>query len=402
MGDATQEAPMDRPIDRRFRRRHILKRGIQAAMAVALISAGLILAPGWIAPSVSRNRIRTAIVDAGPVEATITASGTAAPEFEQVLSSPIDTRVVKILSRPGAVLKKGQPILDLDVSESLLSFENNLNDLDSQRQIKRLELQFNESTYTKNCKMYERGLIPEDEVRRAKLAVDRAHIELLRLESSIRNTRQSIQARLDGWVPEVKMLHNGTAEIQRQLTLATLRADRDGVLTWMVPQEGITLRKGEVVARIADLSSFRVEATVSDVHAARLSAGLPVRVKVNEDYLSGTISNVLPTIEDGVITLQVGLEDRSSKLLKSNLRVDVLIITDRKLHVLRVKKGPSLNGEGLQDVFVIRGDIAVRTPVRIGLSSFDHHEVLDGLLEGDEVILSDMSEYMHMKEVKIK
>lgn len=371
-------------------------------MAVALVSAALIWAPGWIAPSVSRNRIRTAVVDAGPIEASITASGTVIPEFEQVLSSPIDTRVVRILSRPGAVLKKGQPILDLDVSESLLSFENRLDDLNSQLQIKRLDLQFLESTYAKNRKMYERGLIPEDEVRRAKLAVDRASIELLQLENAIHNTRQTFQARLDGWAPETKPLQNEMAEARRPITLATIRADRDGVLTWTVSQEGITLHKGEVIARIADLSSFRVEATVSDVHATRLSAGLPVRIKVNDDYLSGIITNILPTIQDGVLTLQVGLEERSSKLLRSNLRVDVFLITDRRARALRVKKGPSLNGEGQQDVFVIRGDIAVRTPVRIGLSSFDHCEVLDGLLEGDEVILSDMSEYMHMKEVRVK
>ncbi|MSS70188.1 MAG: HlyD family efflux transporter periplasmic adaptor subunit [Candidatus Latescibacteria bacterium] len=393
---------MDRPIDRRFRRKQIVKRGIQAMMAVALIAFTLIWAPGWIAPSVSRNRIRTATVDAGPIEATITASGTVIPEFEQVLSSPIDTRVVNILSRPGAILKKGQPILDLDVSESLLTFENKLDDLNSQLQIKNLDLQFYDATYAKNRKMYERGLIPEDQVNQAKLAVDKADIELQRLENSIRNTRQSIQTQLDGWVPESQMLQDRSAENPRRITLATLRADRDGVLTYVTPQEGIAVHKGEIIARIADLSSFHVEAAVSDVHATRLHTGLPVRVKVNDDYLTGTITHILPTIEDGIITLQVGLEDRSSKLLRSNLRVDVFIITERRARALRVKKGPALNGEGSQDVFVIRGDMAIKTPVRIGLSSFDHSEILDGLLEGDEVILSDMSDYTHMKEVKVK
>jgi HlyD family secretion protein len=82
--------------------------------------------------------------------------------------------------------------------------------------------------------------------------------------------------------------------------------------------------------------------------------------------------------------------------------VDVFIVTERRARALRVRKGTSLNGEGPQDVLVIRDDVAVRTPVRLGLSSFDCCEVLDGLLEGDEVILSDMSDYMHMKEVKVK
>lgn len=100
--------------------------------------------------------------------------------------------------------------------------------------------------------------------------------------------------------------------------------------------------------------------------------------------------------------MMVALEDKSSDLLKSNLRVDVLISTDRKERALRIKKGPFAGGEGSKDVFVIRGDTAIKTPVRFGISSFDQYEVLQGLIEGDEVIISDMKDYLHLKEVKLK
>jgi HlyD family secretion protein len=69
---------------------------------------------------------------------------------------------------------------------------------------------------------------------------------------------------------------------------------------------------------------------------------------------------------------------------------------------LRIKKGPALNAEGVRDVFVIRGDTAVKTPVKMGIASFDTYEVVDGLLEGDEVILSDMTGFQHLKEVQLK
>ena len=89
--------------------------------------------------------------------------------------------------------------------------------------------------------------------------------------------------------------------------------------------------------------------------------------------------------------------------MRSNLRVDVLIITERKNEALRIKKGPFINGgEGTHDVFVIRGETAVRRPAEIGISSFDQYEVVGGLLQGDEVIISDMGDYMHLKEVKVK
>ena len=89
-------------------------------------------------------------------------------------------------------------------------------------------------------------------------------------------------------------------------------------------------------------------------------------------------------------------------ILRSNLRVDVQIITERKDRVLRIKKGPALTGGGLNEAFVIRGASAIRTPIHLGIASFDAFEVVSGLMEGDEVIVSDVSPYMHLKEFSIR
>ena len=102
------------------------------------------------------------------------------------------------------------------------------------------------------------------------------------------------------------------------------------------------------------------------------------------------------------MTLQVALKDPSSPLLRSNLRVDVGIVTARKPRVVRIRRGPFATGEGAQQVFVVRGDRAVRTPVELGLASFDHFEVVRGLVPGDEAIISDMSDYTRLKEVRIR
>jgi HlyD family secretion protein len=125
-------------------------------------------------------------------------------------------------------------------------------------------------------------------------------------------------------------------------------------------------------------------------------------VKVNEDYLTGTVASILPTIQNGIITLNANLDNKSSKLLRPQLRVDVFIITAHQDHALRIKKGPFVNGEGSHEVFVIRDGVAYKTPVRIGLASFDQYEVVEGLSEGDEVIISDVRDFIHMKEIKVK
>lgn len=414
---------MDREIDPGFRRKQLIRRAIYVTAAVSLVAMVFVWGPALIKPSVARARIRTAKVDAGPIEATISAAGTVAPEFEQVLSSPISTRVLKILKRPGATVQKGDPIVELDMSESVLALEkmsqqiemkqnqqakarldlqNTLISLKSQWEIKNLEYKSASAVVARNRQLHKQGLLSEDTLRQTELLEEKARFELKQLEDSKQNAEQSTKTQLDGLGLEMKTLEKELAESRRQLELATTKSDRDGVLTWVVTEEGATVQKGDVLARIADLNSFRVRATTSDIHAGRVAQGLAASVKINDEYLDGTISSIEPTIKDGVITFLVGLADKSSSLLRSNLRVDVLIVTERKNRALRIKKGPFVSSDGVHDVFIVRGDTAFRTPVRIGISSFDNFEVLDGLLEGDEVIISEMTEYMHMKEVKIK
>lgn len=415
---------MDREIDISFRRIRLLRR---LAMVAALGAAGavaFIWGPRLIEPSIARVRIRTARVENGRIEATITASGTVLPEFERVISSPVNARVLKILKRPGAVLAKGEPIIQLDLNESLLAIEklnqqielkrnqqakeklaleNTLIDLQGMRDIKNLEYKSAKAATARSRTLFQQGLQSEERLRELELAEEKVALELKQLEDSRRNAEQSTRTQLEGLALELKSLEDDRGEARRQLELATTKSDRDGVLTWVVSEEGSTVEKGALLARIADLNSFRVEATVSDVHAHRLSAGLPVIVKINDTTsLGGSVARINPTVTNGVMTLVVDLDDKSNPQLRSNLRVDVLIETDRKERVLRLKKGPFANGEGSTDVFVIRGDAAIRTPARFGLAGSENFEVVQGLLEGDEVIISDMTDFMHAREVKLR
>lgn len=414
---------MDREIDVIVRRKQIFKRVALGVILLSTFATLLIFGPAWIKPSLNRNRIRVAKVETGSLEATITAAGTVVPEFEQVLSSPVDARVLKILKRPGDLLAQGEAILQLDVSASVLAvekinqqielkqnaqakakldLESTLNSLQGQIETKTLDHKSLSAGSARNRELFKSGLLAEDKLREVELLEEKAALELKQLTVSKRTAQQSTQTQLAGLDLELKQLDKERDEAKRQLELATTKSDRNGVLTWVVQEEGATVPKGSVIARIADLNSFRVDATISDVHANWLSPGMLVSIKINDDYLKGALRSIDPTIKNGVITLQVSLLDKSSALLKSNLRCDVLIVTDHKDKALRIKKGPFANAEGARDVFVIRGDMAIKTPVKFGIASFENYEVLAGLLEGDEVIISDMNDYQHLKEVKIK
>lgn len=413
---------MDRPLDSEYKIKHIIKRIVGAILAVSLVAGVFAIAWLWLSPSVKRVRIRTAEVDRGSIEATITASGTVLPEIEQVVSSPIDARVLKILKHVGDKVSKNEAILELDTNASILALDKvnqelslrenrqkkvqlalneKINQIKSQEKIKQLDWQSLKAQAIQNRKLFGQGLLAENVCQQSELQEAKALIELQQMEIAKQNAEETSKTEIAGLDLEINILKKEQLEASRLLELATTRADRDGVLTWVVLEEGTTIRKGDVVARIADLKSYRLEASISDIHAKALSIGQIAKVKINEDYLDGVISNILPTIKNGAMTFEISLAEKASPLLRSNLRTDVLIITSKKDGILRIKKGPFINGDGKQEVFVIRGDIAIKVPVTIGIASFDVYEIVDGLIEGDEVIISDMRDYLHLSEVKL-
>jgi HlyD family secretion protein len=379
--------------------------------------------PSIVGPAVSRDRIRTARVERGVVDATIAATGLVVPEIEQVLASPVDARVLRVLQRPGAHLTAGEPILELDVSQARLdvdkvtqdlaikanaqaqkrlALDKSLIDLDSRTEIKRLQLASLQSQLARDRQLSSQGLLSVEQLKKSELATSQAEIELKQITAERANARQATHAELEGLELEIGKLRKEEAEAARQLTLASPRAGRDGVLTWVVTQEGAAVTKGQALARVADFSSFRVDAGVSDVYARQLRVGLPAVVIAGEQRFDGTVAEVNPTVTNGVITVVIALQDRSNPTLRSNLRTDVEIVTARKVDATRVRRGPFATGEGGAEVFVVRGDRAVKVPVTFGLSSQTYFEVTSGLTPGDEVIVSDMRDYMRLREVRLR
>jgi HlyD family secretion protein len=414
---------MDRPLSAEVTRRRTARRIALAVFAVALLVGAIVVVPGWIRPSVSLARVRIGTVERGPIEATLTASGLVVPRFEHLITSPIDSRVQEVLLEPGAPVSPGDRLVALDVGptaralekldEGLALKENErrrtgidlkeaLADLEGKLRIKELEIRSYEFDVEKNTRLSERGLITEDVLRRSQTDLERSRIERDQLERAVELKRETAEAKLAGLDLEVSILKKDRADAAERLQLATATADRQGILTWVVSEVGAAVQRGEEIARIADLSSFRVEATLSDVHADRVAAGLPVDVRVGELFLRGRVTNVLPTIEGGTLTLEVSLQEPSHSALRQNLRVEVHIVTERKEDALWLPRGSFVTVAGQRAVFVVHGEAAVRTPVEFGLANFAATEIVHGLAAGDSVILSDMSDHAHVREVRIR
>jgi len=414
---------MDRHIDPAVQRRRKLRRLIVPSGIAVVGLVLVVLVTGWLRPAVRRDRVRTAPVVHGDVSATLDASGLVVPGFEQILTAPVATRVVEILKTSGSAVEPGEPIVRLDdkdarrdvarLEEQIALQENarrqtdlelarTRNDLTSRRAVKALELESSQYELERNRRMFGEGLGSQDEIRKSENDVARAIIELKHFDTQMVNAEEDLATRVEGLALEIAILEKDLESAREVLERTTVTSERAGIVTWVVASEGATATEGEAVARVADLSAYRVDASLSDVLARRLTVGLPAVVRSGETRLSGRVHKILPTVQNGIVTFEVHLDEPDHPILRPNLRVDVHAVTEQRTDALCLRRGPLLNVDGRDHVFVVRGNKAVRTPVTIGLSNFEVYEITEGLSQGDEVIISDMSDHRTSKEVKLR
>ncbi|MFH1853480.1 MAG: HlyD family efflux transporter periplasmic adaptor subunit [Candidatus Neomarinimicrobiota bacterium] len=414
---------MDRELSRNQLIKNRVKTGLRLAGIFLLIIIGLIILRQIFKPAIKFSRIMVATAEVGRIEDALTASGTVIPEFEQVVTSPIQSSVVDVFHQAGDLVVRGTAILQLNTEfvrlrrgrllEELelqknkkiqlnLALERNRTELQAQHDIKELNLELLQSKVNQAEHLHSIGAGSKDNLDQARLNLEIARRELKLLEQTIENEEKTLSADLHGVDLQIGIQENTIAEIDRQLELAEIRADRDGVITWVNDNIGSTVQAGDIVVRIADLTSYKVECQISDIHATKLKLGGPVRVRLGDRDLHGVISGIQPTIRGGIATFFIGLDDKTDQALRSNLRVDVFVITAFKDNIMRVKNGPFVDGPGRQDIFVVAGKKALRKTVDIGATNLDYVELKNFVAAGERIIISDMEKYKHLEAVAIK
>ncbi|MDO7848742.1 HlyD family efflux transporter periplasmic adaptor subunit [Hymenobacter sp. M29] len=414
---------MDRAIadsiqTQRKHRRWLLLAGL------AVLALGVVLAFRTVLkPSISRASLQTATVETGDVEASLTAAGTVIPGREAVLTSPIQSTIRRVAVAVGAKVKPGETILELDKEQATsslaklddeqlrnqnknsqlqLTLERSLNDLRTQAEVQAAKVRGLQLTLRDEQQLLKIGSGTAENVRQAELNLTVAQLEAQRLTRQIQTQQRSNAADVRELGYTVSMQQRSIAELAGKLRQADISSQQPGVLTWVNENIGTTVQAGDPLARVADLSSFRVRATITDSYAEALHPGDPVVVRANDTDLRGTISTVSPSVDKGVVTFYAQLDNPHHPLLRANLRADVFVVTRAHHSVLRVKNGPYYLGGKEQPVFVLADGRAVRRTVRFGDSNFDYVQVLSGLRMGDEIVVSDMKDHVDTPELKLK
>ncbi|AKD03929.1 HlyD family efflux transporter periplasmic adaptor subunit [Pontibacter korlensis] len=414
---------MDRELSASAKQASRRKRIWQLSIAAALVLAAIFGFRSLLAPGINRSEIRTAVVERGPVVATLSASGVVVPEHEQAITSPIQARIEQVVRSTGEQVQPGDQVLLLDRSFTQLAYdklkdeqqlnqhksvqmrlqlEKKLNSLESQLVIKRMNVKSLQAQLEDEQYLLKIGGGTQEQVKQAELKLSIEQQELAQLERDIESERRLLKADVQELGYTLAMNGRSMEELERKMQQAEVRATHPGVVTWVKNEIGSSVNAGEVIARLADLSSFRVQASISDAFADQLHVGGEAIARINGTDLKGSIVAIEPSVKNGTVTFYVALEEKSHKLLRPSLRVDLFVRTASKNSTLRVKNGPYFNSGSPDKVFVLREDELVQVPTKIGLSNIDFVELENGVESGEVIVITDMKDYEHVKKVRLR
>lgn len=414
---------MDKSIEQEVLKGKKKKYILYAVLVLALLIAAILVVRSVFASTLTQSQIRTAIVDRGNIENTLTASGEVVPEFEQVISSPITASIQKVLMDAGSPIKAGQSILTLDKSATQMEHEklkiqyqskqNDINkikldldksfyDIKSNNDIKQLQINSLKAAVESAKRLQKAGGGTREDIEQAELKLKVAQLEKQQLENEIKSKQQSMRLQIREAELAASIQQNDLDVLGQKLNQANILAGRNGVVTWVNKNIGAVIQPGEALARVADLSDFKVKGTISDIYATRLSVGMTAIIRISDSLLRGKVTNVYPAVKDGIVSFDILPDNRGNKLFRANLKAEVFLVTDQHNQVLRVSNGPTFKGTDSQYIFVLKDGVAERKLVQTGLSNFEYVELKDQVKEGDVVIISDMDAFKNSNTIKIK
>ena len=391
--------------------------GVAAVVCIAVLIS-------FMRSSVNKKDLVFSEVDNGTIEVSVSASGKVVPAFEEIINSPINTRIVEVYRKGGDSVDVGTPILKLD----LQSTETEYKKLLDEEQMKRYQLEqlkVNNNTYLSDLSMQVKisamklnrmevelrneryldslGSGTTDKVRQAELNFNTGKLELEQLRQQYANESKVKEADLKVKELEFNIFSKSLAEMKRTLDDAQIRSPRKAILTYINNQVGAQVAEGSQVAIISDLSHFKVEGEIADTYGDRVAAGGRAIVKIGNEKLEGTVSSVTPLSKNGVISFIVQLNEDNNKRLRSGLKTDVYVMNAVKEGVIRLANASYYVGRWEYELFVQDSkDEVVKRKVQLGDSNFEYVEVISGLKPGDKVVVSDMSSYKNKNKLKLK
>ena len=250
-------------------------------------------------------------------------------------------------------------------------------------------------------KAFAQGAVPSMNVDKAKDDVEKARITVEHAKADLSNDGAS----LDFDIKSKKLAHDRQVllvkDLQRQVDELNVKSPVDGQVGQLFIAERATVAKDAQLLSVIDLSKLEVEMKVPESFARDLGIGMGGEISGNGNTWKGLVSAISPEVVNGEVAARLRFEGDTPKQLRQNQRLSVRILLDRRDNVLAVQRGSFVDESGGAYAYIVRDGIAEKHPIRVGASSIDKVEILDGLKEGDRIVISGTDSFKNAARVAI-
>ncbi len=408
-----------------------LKKRIRTAvlLVIGLVAVGGItygltrLKPA--APTVERSSAVIGTVKRGQMLREVRGVGTLVPQLVRFIPAPADGRVEKIPVQAGVEVGPGTVIVELSnpqMEQEAIDAEFQVKAAQADAESLRTKLESDSMTQQSaiasisgeysQAKLQldtdevlgKQGLVPELLLKISRMKVqelaNRVKVEQQRLTVSTKST----QAQMNAQQSRVAQLQALSKLKKEQVDALQVRAGTSGVLQQVSVQVGQQVTPGFNIARVADPASLKAELKIAETQIKDVRLGQPVAVDTRNGIIQGEVQRIDPAAREGTFIVDVTLTGELPGSARPDLSVDGTIELERLDNVLYV--GRPAFGQGQQTVGLFRlsadGQEATLTQVSLGRSSVSTIEVLSGLNEGDQVILSDTAAVSDYKQIRVR
>lgn len=404
----------------------------QVAVAVAgLLVVGLVsvvlarLKPA--APTVERATVWVDTVKRGAMLRQVRGLGTLVPvdEARRWIPAATQGRVERIVLRPGAEVTPDTVVLELsdplaqqlldEAEQQLLATEADLASLDARLQTERLnqrsvaatvEADFEQARLEKevNEDLAKDGLVSNLVLKQSTVRADSLSTRNRLEQERVKVAEDNIRAQLKAQQARIDQLRSLVNLRRQQVDQLRVRAGMHGVLEQVPVEVGQQVAPGTNLARVADPTRLKAELRIAETQARDLTIGQVASVDTRNGIIPGKVIRIDPAAQNGTVTVDVQLEGPLPRGARPDLSVDGTVELERLDNVLYVGRpafGQEQSTVGLFKLDPATGE-AERVQVQLGRSSVNTIEVITGLSDGDQVVLSDMSAWDQFERIRLR
>jgi len=415
---------IQRPSNARAKKIRRIAYGTIALMLIGGVTYGLSkLKPA--APYVDPGTVWSDTVKRGPMLREVRGLGTLVPEDIRWVAAQTDAHVDKWVLRPPAIVKPDSIIMELSdptVQKDAVDAEYQLKGAEADHE--NLKVQVNSDLMSQKATEasvrsdYEQAKIQHDVDE--KLVKEGLTSQLIEQQSRVKAEQLAIRLQLEAERTKVAS-DSATAKLaaqqakveqmkalyglkRSQMEALHVRAGIDGVLQLLPVDVGQHVTPGMNLARVADPKKLRAEVKIAETQAKDVVPGQKATIDTRNGIVNGHVSRVDPSVINGTVTVDVTIDDPLPPGARPDLSVDGTITLENLTNVLFV--GRPVHGQSDSTIGIFKltedGSEATRTNVKLGRSSVNTIEIIDGLKVGDKVILSDMSAWDNFDRVRLK